>query len=199
MNFSMNNNITNVVLAGVGGQGILLASEIVARAAMAAGYEVKTNEVHGMAQRGGSVIAQIRFGPEVHGPLIEAGTAQVLASLECIEALRLAEYLAPDGLAVVSKQEVIPVSVSSGSAKYPEDAEVRLKKTFRRLLFLDAVQIAIDAGNIRASNTVIVGALSTGIQLPTEAWYQAIRECVKEKFVALNIKAFDAGVAAARA
>ena len=195
----MNNNITNVVLAGVGGQGILLASEIVARAAMAAGYEVKTNEVHGMAQRGGSVIAQIRFGLEVHGPLIEAATAQVLASLECIEALRHAEYLAPDGLAVVSKQEVVPVSVSSGTANYPENAGERLKKTFPRLLFLDAVQIAIDAGNIRASNTVIVGALSTGIQLPTEAWHQAIRECVKEKFVALNIKAFDAGVAAARA
>lgn len=195
----MNNNITNVVLAGVGGQGILLASEIVARAAMAAGYEVKTNEVHGMAQRGGSVIAQIRFGPEVHGPLIEAGTAQVLASLECIEALRHADYLAPDGLAVVSRHEVVPVSVSSGSANYPENAEERLKKTFPRLLFLDAVQICTAISSFRASNTVIVGALSTGIQLPTEVWHRAIRECVKEKFIPLNIKAFDAGVAAARA
>jgi indolepyruvate ferredoxin oxidoreductase beta subunit len=194
----MNNNITNVVLAGVGGQGILLASEIVARAAMAAGFEVKTNEVHGMAQRGGSVIAQIRFGPQVHSPLIEAGTAQVLASLESIEALRFADYLAPDGLAVVSKQEVVPVSVSSGSANYPENAAERLKKAFRRLIFLDAVQIATGAGNIRASNSVIVGALSTGIQLPMEAWHQAIRESVKEKYIALNIKAFDAGVAAAR-
>jgi indolepyruvate ferredoxin oxidoreductase, beta subunit len=188
----------NIVLAGVGGQGILLASEIVALAAMAAGFDVKTNEVHGMAQRGGSVIAQIRFGKKVNSPLVEKGTAQALGSLERIEALRYADYLAPDGLAVVSQHRVVPLTVSSGSAKYPEDAEVRLRKTFARLLFLDAVAIARDAGNFKASNTVIIGALSTGLPLPVECWQESIRQSVKEKFVEVNLRAFAAGAARAR-
>ena len=102
---------TSIVMAGVGGQGILLATQVAARAALIAGYDVKTNEVHGMAQRGGSVIAQIRFGEKVYSPLVPDGTAQVLASLERIEALRFCHYLAPDGLAVVSSQAIVPVTV----------------------------------------------------------------------------------------
>ena len=187
----------NVVLAGVGGQGILLASEIVARAAMAAGFDVKTNEVHGMAQRGGSVIGQIRFGREVHSPLVAVGTACVLASLERIEALRYAEYLAPDGFAVVSSQMVAPLSVSSGQAQYPADAEARLRRVFPRLLYLDAVQLAGQAGNVRTSNMIIVGALSTGLDLSVAAWHQAIRESVKDKYVEVNLRAFAVGAAQA--
>ncbi len=184
---------TSVVLAGVGGQGILLASEIVARAAMSAGFDVKTNEVHGMAQRGGSVLAQIRFGARVNSPLVALGTAQALASLERIEGLRHAEYLAPDGLAVVSSQMVIPVTVSSGTAKYPEDAEAKLRQVFRRLIYLDADRIASELGNLKASNVVLMGALSTGLELPVEAWQAAIRRSVKEKFVDLNLRAFATG------
>lgn len=184
---------TSVVLAGVGGQGILLASEIVARAAMSAGFDVKTNEVHGMAQRGGSVLAQIRFGARVNSPLVALGTAQALASLERIEGLRHAEYLAPDGLAVVSSQMVIPVTVSSGAAKYPEDAEAKLRQVFRRLIYLDADRIASELGNLKASNVVLMGALSTGLELPVEAWQAAIRRSVKEKFVDLNLRAFATG------
>lgn len=190
---------TNLVLAGVGGQGILLASEIVARAAMVAGYDVKTNEVHGMAQRGGSVLAQIRYGRQVHSPLVELGTAQVLASLERVETLRYLEYLAPDGLAVVSSQVVLPVTVSSGQATYPDDAEARLRRLFPRLLYFDAVQVAGGAGNIRVSNVVVVGALSTGLDLPQEAWLEAIRQSVKPKFLEVNLRAFAAGAALARA
>ncbi len=185
--------VVNIVLAGVGGQGILLASEIVARAAMVAGFDVKTNEVHGMAQRGGSVIAQIRYGKEVNSPLVASGSAQVLGSLERIEALRYADYLAPGGLAVVSNQMVVPVSVSSGSASYPGDAEARLRKTFPRLVYFDAVALATEAGNARASNVVVIGALATGLKLPVETWQAAIRESVKPKFVDLNLKAFEAG------
>ena len=185
--------VMNIVLAGVGGQGILLASEIVARAAMAAGLDVKTNEVHGMAQRGGSVIAQIRFGPEVHSPLVATGTAQVFGSLERIEALRHAEFLAPDGLAVVSSQMVIPITVSSGQAVYPEDAEARLRQRFPRLLYFDAAGLATAAGNARASNVVVVGALATGLDLPLEAWHAAIRQAVKPKYVEVNLRAFEAG------
>lgn len=183
----------NIVLAGVGGQGILLASEIVARAALAAGHDVKTNEVHGMAQRGGSVIAQIRYGTKVHSPLVELGTAQVLGSLERIESLRCADYLAPDGLAVVSSQMVIPITVSSGQAVYPADAEARIRKAFPRLVYLDAAALAGEAGNVKCSNVVVVGALSMGLTLPLEAWQQAIRQAVKPRFVEVNLRAFEAG------
>jgi len=185
----------NVVLAGVGGQGILLASEIIARAAMAAGFAVKTNELHGMAQRGGSVLAQIRYGPVVHSPLVEDGAAQVLGSLERIESLRWANYLAPDGLAVVSSQVVLPITVSSGQAKYPEDAQARIRAAFPRLLYLDAVGMATEVGNARCSNLVILGAISTGLTLPAQAWQEAIRQSVKPKFVDLNLRAFAAGAA----
>ena len=186
---------TNIVLAGVGGQGILLASEIIARAAMAAGFEVKTNEVHGMAQRGGSVLAQIRFGREVHSPLVERGTAHVLGSLERVESLRCADFLAPGGLAVVSSQMVVPITVSSGQAKYPEDAEQRIRAAFPRLVYLDALEMATALGNVRCSNLVILGALSNGLTLPAEAWSEGIRQSVKPKFVDLNLHAFQTGAA----
>jgi indolepyruvate ferredoxin oxidoreductase beta subunit len=194
----MNDSTTNVILAGVGGQGILLASEIMARAAMTAGFDVKTNEVHGMAQRGGSVIAQIRYGPKVNSPLVATSSAQVLGALEKIEALRYAEVLAPTGLAVVSTQVVVPLTVSTGQDQYPADAESRLRQTFPRLLLLDAVQLASELGNVRSSNLVIMGALSTGLHLPEAAWQTAIRNAVKPKFVEVNLQAFAAGVAFAR-
>lgn len=183
----------NIVLAGVGGQGILLASEVIARAAMAAGHDVKTNEVHGMAQRGGSVVAQIRYGKTVHSPLVELGTAHVLGSLERIESLRCADYLAPNGLAVISTQIVIPITVSSGQAAYPTDAEARIRQSFPRLVYLDAAAIASEVGNVKCSNLVLVGALSQGLTLPREAWEQAIRQAVKPRFVEINLRAFEAG------
>lgn len=189
----MSDNTTSVVLAGVGGQGILLASSITAMAAMKAGFEVKMNEVHGMAQRGGSVIAQIRYGKNVHSPLVEEGTAKVLASLEQIEAIRFAHYLAPDGLAVVSTQMIVPVTVSMGSAKYPQDAEQRIKKIFKNLIIVDALAKANELGNIKAANVVILGAISRGLDLPLEAWYEAIKSTVRDKFADLNIRAFEAG------
>jgi indolepyruvate ferredoxin oxidoreductase beta subunit len=188
---------TSVVLAGVGGQGILLASEIVARTAMAAGFDVKTNEVHGMAQRGGSVIAQIRYGGQVHSPLVEEGTATVLGSLERIEALRFARYLKPGGLAVVSSQAVVPVTVSMGAARYPKKAEDYLRETFPRLLYVDALETAEALGNARAANVVVVGALSTGLDLPVDAWRQAVAEAVPDKHRDLTLGAFDAGRALA--
>jgi indolepyruvate ferredoxin oxidoreductase beta subunit len=187
------NSTINIVLAGVGGQGILLASEIIARAAIVAGHQVKTNEVHGMAQRGGSVLAQIRYGPEVHSPLVERGTAHVLGSLERIEALRMADYLAPGGLAVVSSQIVVPITVSSGQAAYPEDAEARLRAAFPRLVYVDAMAAAGALGNVKCSNLVILGALSNGLTLPFAAWTEGIRQSVKPKFVDINLKAFNEG------
>jgi indolepyruvate ferredoxin oxidoreductase beta subunit len=183
----------SVVLVGVGGQGILLASEIVAKAAMLKGYQVKTNEVHGMAQRGGSVIAYVRYGTEVFSPTVPEGTADALGALEQIEALRYAHYIAPDGLAVVNAQSVVPVTVSSGAATYPEDVADRLKRAFSRLVYFDAGEKAVELGNIRAANIVLLGALSRGLDLPQEAWKAAIASSVKEKQRDLNLRAFEIG------
>lgn len=183
----------SIVIVGVGGQGILLASEILAQAAMLEGYDVKTNEVHGMAQRGGSVMAQIRYGKEVHSPLVARNEADILGALEKIEALRYADYLKPEGLAAVSTQAVMPVTVSSGGARYPENAEELLRQAFPRLLYIDAAKIASDLGDIRTANIVLLGAISQGLDLAQQSWEKAIILCVKEKFLEINRKAFAAG------
>jgi len=190
--------VTSVVLAGVGGQGVLLGSEIIAEAALLAGFEVKTNEVHGMAQRGGSVIAQIRFGRQVFSPLVPAGRARVLASLEKIEALRFHRFLAPEGVAVVSRQEIIPVTVSGGTAVYPEDADQRLQRLFPRLLGVDALGIAERLGSPRSANVVVIGALSAYLNLEQDIWQQALRSRVKPQFLDVNLRAFAAGQKLAR-
>lgn len=183
----------SIVLAGVGGQGILLASTITARTAMISGYDVKMNEIHGMAQRGGSVIAQIRYGKKVHSPLVEEGSASVLAALEQAEALRYAHFLAPDGLAIVSSQVIVPVTVSMGQGSYPSDIKERAKQVFKNLIYVDAVEKAIEFGNLKAANVVVLGAMSKGLNLEIDAWHQAIKDSVKPQFVDMNLQAFDAG------
>ena len=185
--------VTSIVMVGVGGQGILLATQIAARAALIKGHDVKTNEVHGMAQRGGSVVAQVRYGEKVFSPLVPEGSAQVLASLERIEALRFAGFLEPGGLAVVSSQVIVPVTVSSGQAKYPADAEERLRKAFRRLAYIDAVGVAEKICDTRVANVVLLGAMSTALDLPAECWEEAIAQCVKPKFREINMRAFEEG------
>jgi len=189
----MNEQTKSIVIVGVGGQGILLSSEILAQAAMLEGYDVKTNEVHGMAQRGGSVMAQIRYGKEVHSPLVARNEADILGALEKIEALRYADCLRPGGLAAVSTQAVMPVTVSSGGARYPENAEELLRQAFPRLLYIDAAKIARDLGDIRAANIVLLGAISQGLDIALQSWEKAIALCVKEKFLEINRKAFAAG------
>ncbi|MFA6373871.1 MAG: indolepyruvate oxidoreductase subunit beta [Methanothrix sp.] len=183
----------SIVIVGVGGQGILLASEILAQTAMLEGYDVKTNEVHGMAQRGGSVMAMVRYGGEVHSPLVARNEAHILGALEKIEALRYADYLRQDGLAAVSSQVIMPVTVSSGAARYPEDATELLHQAFPRLVYIDAAKIASDLGDIRAANIVLLGAISQGLDLSLESWEKAIALCVKEKFLETNRRAFAAG------
>ena len=184
---------TSVVLAGVGGQGILLASEIVAQAAVTEGFDVKTNEVHGMAQRGGSVIAQIRYGKEVFSPLVPKGTAKVLGSLERIECLRYVDYLADDGVAIVSDQKIIPVTASTGATPYPDVDEATLSRFFPRLVYLQALDMATALGNVKTANIVLLGKLSTYLDLPESAWETAIKRSVKEQHIAVNIAAFQKG------
>ncbi len=189
----MSGIVKSVILTGVGGQGILLASTILARAALLAGHDVKTNEVHGMAQRGGSVVAEIRYGNKVHSPLLAPLDASVLASLEQMEALRYAHFLQSGGLAVVSKLRLIPTTVSSGLGAYPEDIELRLRRSFRNLKYIDAAAAAEALGNARINNLVVLGAVSTALEFPESLWEQAIEHCVKPRFVDINIKAFKAG------
>jgi len=184
---------TSVVLAGVGGQGILLASEIVAQAAVAVGFDVKTNEVHGMAQRGGSVIAQIRYGKEVFSPLVPKGTAKVLGSLERIECLRYIDYLADDGTAVVSDQKIVPVTASTGATPYPDVDETTLARFFPKLVYLNALDLATALGNVRTANLVLLGKLSTYLDLPESAWESAIKRSVKKEHATVNLKAFQKG------
>jgi len=183
----------NIVLAGVGGQGILLAAQVIAAAATAAGLDVKTNEIHGMAQRGGSVIAQVKYGRKVYSPLILEGTATLLGAFELIEGLRYAHWLAPDGVAVVSWQRVIPVTVSSGKAAYPADGEDRLRQVFPRLELLDPEALAQPLANHRAGNTILIGAISRYLDLPEAVWPEAIAACVKPQYKEINLQAFTIG------
>jgi indolepyruvate ferredoxin oxidoreductase beta subunit len=189
----MRSKVVGVVLVGVGGQGILLAARIAAHAAMLSGFDVKTNEVHGMAQRGGSVMAQISYGMAVHSPLVPKGTARALGALEQVEALRHYDYLAPDGLAVVSSHAILPVTVSAGTARYPEKAEEKLRMVFPRLAYLDAAGLAASLGNVRAANMVLLGALSRGLSLPEEAWLESLHSCGREGDRDLNWAAFQLG------
>jgi len=183
----------NIVLAGVGGQGILLAAQVIAAAAAAAGLDVKTNEIHGMAQRGGSVIAQVKYGPKVHSPLILEGTATLLAAFELIEGLRYAHWLTPGGMALVARQKVIPVTVSSGKAVYPADGEERLHQVFPKLEMLDLDVMAEPLGNRRAENTIMIGAISRHLDLPESVWQDAIAACVKPQYKDINLQAFAIG------
>jgi len=188
-----NEETKSIVLVGVGGQGILLASGIIAGAAIQAGFDVKTNEVHGMAQRGGSVMAQIRYGKEVHSPLVAKRSAHVLGALEQVEALRYADFLAAEGLAAVSAQSIMPVTVSTGAARYPQNIEEMLRRTFPRLVYLDAAGEAKKLGDVRTANIVLLGAISKGLDLPVRTWRSAMESCVREKSLDMNLRAFDAG------
>ncbi len=183
----------NILIVGVGGQGALLVSTVIAEAAIRCGLDVRTNEVHGMAQRGGSVLAQVRYGDKIFSPLVWEGTADVLIALEEAEALRYAHFLKPTGIAVVSAQRIIPVTVSSGKAKYPEDVENRLTRVFPNLIVIDALAIAHEAGSAKAANVATLGAASRGMKELARAWDGAIEACVPEKHRDLNKRAFAAG------
>ena len=183
----------SVFLCGVGGQGVLLAAKIIAGAAEVSGLEVRSNEIHGMAQRGGSVTAQVKFGTEVFSPLIPEGSADALGALEHIEALRWAHFLKPDGTAAVNAQSIIPTTVSSGAAKYPEDVPGRLAKVFPRMIYSDCAGKAAELGDARCANTILCGMLSTALSLEIGAWEESIRTRLPAKAVELNLEAFKYG------
>jgi len=183
----------DVFLAGVGGQGTLLASEVLGEAFLLSGYDVKKSEVHGMAQRGGAVTTHLRFGPKVYSPLIEPGKADLLIAFEKIEALRFAHYLRPGGVLVVNAQEIFPPSVATGREPYPADAAARLAAVTDRLFLVDALAAALSLREVRAVNLVMVGAASRFLPLPEDAYEEAVRSSLPERIVEVNLRAFRAG------
>jgi len=188
---------TNVSLVGVGGQGILLTSDILAKTATLAGLDVKKSEIHGMAQRGGSVISQVRFGAKVFSPIIADGTSDLLISFERLEALRWRHLLTAGGKVLINNMNLTPITVSSGQQPAIEDLDARLKAEYPSAIYIDALGIAKSLGNTRAMNMVIAGALSTLTPFEVAVWEQAMRERIPAKLLDMNVQAFEAGRAAA--
>ena len=191
----------NVSLVGVGGQGILLTADLLAKTAAIAGMDVKKSEIHGMAQRGGSVISQVRFGSEVASPIIQEGTSDILVSFDRLEALRWAHLLAKGGKALVNDMYLVPVTVSSGQQEAPADMDGKLKKAFSGAVVVDAAAIAEnEVGNARTMNMVIAGALSVLTPFKEREWLKALGEILsgpKAKLLEVNKKAFALGRKAA--
>ncbi len=188
-------NKIDFLFAGVGGQGTLLASNIVAEVGMQAGYAVKKSEVHGMAQRGGSVTSHVRWGREVHSPLVGQGEVDIYLAFEKLEALRYVEQLKPGGTILINDHTIPPVSVSSGSDVYPTDAQVRdvLGQVTEDFHLVPGTEIAEELGNARANNVVILGALSTFLDVDPEIWLSVIEERVPAKALEINRQAFHKG------
>ncbi len=186
-------NVTNILMTGVGGQGVILASEIVAEVMMRAGFDVKKSEVHGMAQRGGMVNSHIRFGPKVYSPVIKKGEADILFSFEQLETLRFLDYLDEDSVILLTMQKILPPSVTAGNDVYPSDIPGLLSKRYTRVELVDTLQIAGVAGSIKASNVAFLGALSKHFDIDENLWQETISLFVPPHFLDINLKAFSMG------
>jgi indolepyruvate ferredoxin oxidoreductase beta subunit len=184
--------VTNVIICGTGGQGILLASEVLCAAARAAGHDVKKSEVHGMAQRGGSVSSHVRFGEKIYSPLVEKGCAGLILAMEKMEALRWAPYLAPGGRIVACDLKINPMTVNTGSAEYP-DIDAIIAEENLPVTLIPAVEIAESVGDLRVVNTVLIGAASPHLPIDMAHWKKAIKERVPAKALEVNLKAFEKG------
>lgn len=190
----MNTNTTkNIMIVGMGGQGSLLASKLLGHLLLQEGYDVKVSEVHGMSQRGGSVVTYVRFGDKVYSPIIDKGQADFIVSFEKLEAARYLEYLKPDGHIVVNTQEIDPMPVVTGTASYPEDLIGKMEGLGLSVDAMDCLSLAESAGSSKAVNIVLMGRLSKYFDIPMEKWLNAIGECVPPKFLELNQKAFLLG------
>jgi len=182
-------------LAGVGGQGTLLASDILAKVGVCARYDVKKSTVHGMAQRGGAVSSHVRWGTAVRSPLIARGSADVLVAFERVEALRHIGMLRPGGKIIVNDHAIVPVTVTAGSGTYPERERIVdvLGQVTRDVTFVPAIQIAQELGNVRVNNVVILGVLSCSLKVPIGIWEEVIAQRVPRRYVDLNLEAFSRG------
>ncbi|MBQ7151193.1 MAG: indolepyruvate oxidoreductase subunit beta [Synergistaceae bacterium] len=184
----------NIMIVGVGGQGSVLASKILGHLLTVQGFDVKVSEVHGMSQRGGSVVTYVRYGDKVFSPVIDKGQADFIVSFEILEAARWLEYLKLDGQIVTSTQQLDPMPVLTGAMTYPENLLEKIKATGLKVDALDCVELAEKAGNTKAVNLVLLGRLSHYFEeIKSEAWQEAIEFCVPKKFLELNKKAFELG------
>ncbi|MDP2916418.1 MAG: indolepyruvate oxidoreductase subunit beta [Dehalococcoidia bacterium] len=185
----------DLLITGIGGQGVILASDIISEAAVSAGYDVKKTDTLGMAQRGGSVISHVRIARQVFSPLIRAGEVDILLAFEKLEAARWSYYLSPGGTAIINDQAVPPLSVSTGSEQYPSDEEITglLKFKTGRIYFVDGVARAEEIGNVRTVNTFMLGCTSVFIPFENEIWKDSLSRHLPPKLMEINLRAFEKG------
>ncbi len=182
----------NIMIVGVGGQGTLLASRILGRVATKSGYDVKISEVHGMSQRGGSVVTYVKYGEKIYSPIIGEGEADIILAFELLEAYRALPYLKKGGTMIVNTQRMDPMPVITGAAKYPDNIEEKLARSVD-LITADALAAAAEAGNIRAANVVLIGLLAKSTEVEKDVWLDTIRRTVPPRFLEVNLKAFELG------
>lgn len=183
----------NIMIVGVGGQGTLLASRLLGAAAMEAGYDVKVSEVHGMSQRGGSVVTYVRCGEDVASPIITQGQADIILAFEQLEAARWLPYLKRGGKLIVNTQQIDPMPVITGAAEYPQGLLKALQQAGVDLTEVDALSLALSAGSEKAVNVVLIGVMAKATGIEKEVWLSAIRQTVPERFLELNLQAFEKG------
>jgi indolepyruvate ferredoxin oxidoreductase beta subunit len=188
------NEVNSILFAGVGGQGILRASDIICEVVMEAGLDVKKSEVHGMAQRGGCVTSHVRYGKKVYSPLAEPGSIQTLVSFEKMESLRYLKFLKKDAAIIVNTEEIYPPAVNMGDATYPQEAIDFLKNHYRKFISFNAAELAQKAGNIKTANVVLLGALSNLMNIDKSLWQNVIKKAFPEKLVKMNLAAFQMGI-----
>lgn len=184
--------VKSIMIVGVGGQGTLLASRILGNTVIREGYDVKVSEVHGMSQRGGSVVTYVKYGDKVYSPTIDKGEADLILAFEILEAARALPYLKTTGTMIANTQQINPMPVITGAAEYPENLADKLEKK-TNLIKLDALSLAEKAGNIKTVNVVLIGVLAKNSEIPYEKWVETIKETVPEKFLDVNLKAFEIG------
>ena len=187
------NEVKSVLIVGVGGQGTLLASRLLGNAMLRAGYDVKVSEVHGMSQRGGSVVTYVRYGKEVASPIIEEGGADYILAFEQLEAARFLPWLKPDGTMIVNTQCIDPMPVITGAAQYPADLLAQMRGKGVEVVSADALSLAEEVGSVKAVNVVLIGVMAKRMSLSKEEWMETIRATVPPKFVDMNLKAFELG------
>ena len=185
--------VTSVMIVGVGGQGTLLASRLLGGAMMEQGYDVKVSEVHGMSQRGGSVVTYVRYGDRVDSPVIDLGGADVILAFEKMEAARYLPYLKKGGKVIVNVQQIDPMPVVTGAQAYPADVLDAVQAAGAEVLALDALGLAAQAGSAKAVNVVLIGAMARRLGVEKEIWLKTVRETVPPKFLEMNLRAFELG------
>ena len=183
----------SIMIVGVGGQGTLLASRILGNLALELGYDVKVSEVHGMSQRGGSVVTYVKYGEKVSSPIIDEGGADLILAFEELEAYRYLPYLKKGGRMICNAQNIDPMPVIIGAMKYPEEIINKIKKKDVDIISIDAAKYAADAGNLKTVNVVLIGLLSKFMDIPEEQWIDTLKSTVPEKVIDVNLKAFKLG------